>query len=299
MIPPTSTEPSTISIGADVPTASLSAESPTWAAETPAIRRVTRPESVGHHAPGALGESVSGESADGGADHDGRRVDHGAGSGNHPISFTLLRLRRLVSHLSSCRGGPPQPPPPHARPICAGDHRAGGAMPRPAAHLREAAPSDAAELLDLYGSHATQPEQFDGEVRDAELALANLAAHSDERLLVVECGGRIVAAMQMRRSPMTPAVDRVGGAHLVPRRRPAAPAPRLRARPDGGRRQLGGGEGHRPDDGDHRLRPRHQPLLRAAGPGRLGHTSVTPAPPRSARSSQPTAAASPAPATAT
>ena len=77
-------------------------------------------------------------------------------------------------------------------------------MPRPAAHLREAAPSDAAELLDLYGSHATQPEQFDGEVRDAELALANLAAHSDERLLVVECGGRIVAAMQMRRSPMSP-----------------------------------------------------------------------------------------------
>jgi GNAT superfamily N-acetyltransferase len=77
-------------------------------------------------------------------------------------------------------------------------------MPRPAAHIREAVPADAVELLDLFGTQATHPEQFDGEVRDAELALANLAAHSDERLLVVECGGRIVAAMQMRRSPMTP-----------------------------------------------------------------------------------------------
>jgi GNAT superfamily N-acetyltransferase len=77
-------------------------------------------------------------------------------------------------------------------------------MPRPAAHIREAVPADATDLLDLYGSHATHPEQFDAEVRDAELALANLAAHSDERLLVVECGGRIVAAMQMRRAPMTP-----------------------------------------------------------------------------------------------
>ena len=41
---------------------------------------------------------------------------------------------------------------------------------------------------------------------DAEQALANLAAASDERLLVAESDGRIVAAMKLSRGPMSPLV---------------------------------------------------------------------------------------------
>ena len=77
-------------------------------------------------------------------------------------------------------------------------------MPRPAAHVRDATSVDAAELLDLLGSTAANDEAFDTEVHDAELALTNLTTQTDERLLVVECGGRIVAAMQMRRAPISP-----------------------------------------------------------------------------------------------
>jgi GNAT superfamily N-acetyltransferase len=77
-------------------------------------------------------------------------------------------------------------------------------MPRPAAHIRDATPADAAELLDLYGSTAADDDAFAAEVRDGELALANLSAEPDERLLVVECGGRIVASMQMRRAAISP-----------------------------------------------------------------------------------------------
>jgi GNAT superfamily N-acetyltransferase len=77
-------------------------------------------------------------------------------------------------------------------------------MPRPAAHIRDATPADAAELLDLYGSTAADDVAFASEVGDAELALTNLTTEPDERLLVVECGGRIVAAMQMRRAPTSP-----------------------------------------------------------------------------------------------
>jgi GNAT superfamily N-acetyltransferase len=77
-------------------------------------------------------------------------------------------------------------------------------MPRPAAHIRDATSADAAELLDLYGSTAANDDAFSAEVRDAELALTLLVTEPDERLLVVECGGRIVAAMQMRRAAKSP-----------------------------------------------------------------------------------------------
>ena len=77
-------------------------------------------------------------------------------------------------------------------------------MPRPAAHMREATPQDAAELVDLYGSQAADEAAFATEVGDAELALTNLTTQTDEQLLVVECGGRIVAAMHARRGASTP-----------------------------------------------------------------------------------------------
>jgi GNAT superfamily N-acetyltransferase len=64
--------------------------------------------------------------------------------------------------------------------------------------------TDAAELVDLYGSQAGDDAAFAREVRDAELALTNLTTQPDERLLVVECGGRIVAAVQLRRGPASP-----------------------------------------------------------------------------------------------
>jgi GNAT superfamily N-acetyltransferase len=77
-------------------------------------------------------------------------------------------------------------------------------MARPAAHVRDAGPADAAELLDLYGAAPPGEDAYLEALSDAEHALANVAAHPDERVVVVECGGRIVAAMQMCRTHVSP-----------------------------------------------------------------------------------------------
>lgn len=77
-------------------------------------------------------------------------------------------------------------------------------MARQASVVREADPTDAAELLLLWASVAPGTETGERAIAEAERALANLAADPDERLLVVEDDGRVVAALHLQRGPITP-----------------------------------------------------------------------------------------------
>jgi GNAT superfamily N-acetyltransferase len=77
-------------------------------------------------------------------------------------------------------------------------------MPRQAPQIRDAAPEDAAELLELWALTARGRAHPARTLEDAERALANLAADPDQRLLVAENQGRIVAAMKLARGPVSP-----------------------------------------------------------------------------------------------
>jgi len=77
-------------------------------------------------------------------------------------------------------------------------------MSRQAPHIRDAGPEDAAELLHLWAEAARGGGNSPRAQDDAEQALANLAAASDERLLVAESDGRIVDAMKLSRGPISP-----------------------------------------------------------------------------------------------
>jgi GNAT superfamily N-acetyltransferase len=79
-------------------------------------------------------------------------------------------------------------------------------MSRQAPHIRDAGPGDAAQLLELWAEAARSGGNSLRAQDDAERALANLAAASDERLLVAESEGRIVAAMKVSRGPISPLV---------------------------------------------------------------------------------------------
>lgn len=76
-------------------------------------------------------------------------------------------------------------------------------MARLVAQLRAAGPDDAGELLDLW-SAVRHGEVTPRARSDAEAALARISADPDERLLVAEHEGRIVAAMRLSRGPMFP-----------------------------------------------------------------------------------------------
>lgn len=79
-------------------------------------------------------------------------------------------------------------------------------MPRQLAHIREAVPGDAAVLLDLWSSAVRGKDASVRDVEDARRSLANVAADPDERLLVAEHDGEVVAALHLRRGPMAPLV---------------------------------------------------------------------------------------------
>jgi GNAT superfamily N-acetyltransferase len=79
-------------------------------------------------------------------------------------------------------------------------------MSRQAPHIRDAGPQDAAELLRLWAEAARGGGNSLRAQDDAEQALANLAAASDERLLVAESDGRIVGAIKLSRGPISPLV---------------------------------------------------------------------------------------------
>ena len=79
-------------------------------------------------------------------------------------------------------------------------------MSRQAPQIRDAVPEDAVELLELWAATSRTAMNSTRAEGDAERALANLAADPDERLLVAESEGRIVAAMQLSRGPISPLV---------------------------------------------------------------------------------------------
>jgi GNAT superfamily N-acetyltransferase len=80
-------------------------------------------------------------------------------------------------------------------------------MPRQAPRIRDAGPEDAWDLLDLWAAvsglndHSTSNDRA---LADAEQALAMMALDPDQRLLVAEHEGRIVAAMKLSRGPLWP-----------------------------------------------------------------------------------------------
>ncbi len=77
-------------------------------------------------------------------------------------------------------------------------------MPRPAPHIRDAVPDDAAELLQLWVRATPAEDAATRELEEARRALAGIAANPDERLLVAEVEGHVVAALQLTRGPISP-----------------------------------------------------------------------------------------------
>lgn len=77
-------------------------------------------------------------------------------------------------------------------------------MPRQQLVVREASPEDAPDLVRLWAEAGHGVEQHPDLVDDAPSALAHVAADPDERLVVGEYAGRLVAALHMRRAPISP-----------------------------------------------------------------------------------------------
>lgn len=80
-------------------------------------------------------------------------------------------------------------------------------MPRQAPRIRDAGPEDAADLIELWTTVSGLGETAAGPLRDtsdAEQALATIALDPDQRLLVAEHEGAIVAAMKVTRGPLWP-----------------------------------------------------------------------------------------------
>ncbi|RNM16020.1 GNAT family N-acetyltransferase [Nocardioides pocheonensis] len=76
-------------------------------------------------------------------------------------------------------------------------------MSRCALEIRDARPEDVAGLLQLW-THAGRNEATPRPVDEATRALAQIAADPDERLLVGLVEGEVVAALHLRRAPMSP-----------------------------------------------------------------------------------------------
>lgn len=70
--------------------------------------------------------------------------------------------------------------------------------------VREAIPEDAEELVRLWVQAGTSTEHPASLGADVPVALAQMAADPDERLIVGESDGEVVAALHMRRGPITP-----------------------------------------------------------------------------------------------
>jgi GNAT superfamily N-acetyltransferase len=77
-------------------------------------------------------------------------------------------------------------------------------MPRQAPQIREAVPEDARDLLEIWAVTPRTGVNPGRALEDAERALANMAADPDQRLLVAEADGRIVAAVKLGRGPISP-----------------------------------------------------------------------------------------------
>lgn len=76
-------------------------------------------------------------------------------------------------------------------------------MSRSALEIRDAEPTDAADLLALW-DHSGRSDQAPRPVEEAASALAQIAAAPDERVLVGLIDSRLVAAIHLRRAPLSP-----------------------------------------------------------------------------------------------
>ena len=76
-------------------------------------------------------------------------------------------------------------------------------MSRCALEIRDAEPTDAAELLGLW-TFSGRADQSPRPVEEAASALAQVAVAPDERMLVGLVAGRLVAAIHLRRAPLSP-----------------------------------------------------------------------------------------------
>jgi GNAT superfamily N-acetyltransferase len=76
-------------------------------------------------------------------------------------------------------------------------------MSRSALEIRDAEPADAADLLALW-AFSGRTDQAPRPAEEAESALAQVAAAPDERMLVGLIDGRLVAAIHLRRAPLSP-----------------------------------------------------------------------------------------------
>lgn len=78
-------------------------------------------------------------------------------------------------------------------------------MSRCALEIREARPEDVSELLRLWAhERRAADDSAPGPVDEATKALAQIAADPDERLLVGLADGQVVAAVHLRRAPLSP-----------------------------------------------------------------------------------------------
>lgn len=77
-------------------------------------------------------------------------------------------------------------------------------MSRQALTVREASPDDAAGLIALWADVDRGIDASPAGHREAAAALAQLVADPDERLVVGEVEGQLVAALHMRRGPIGP-----------------------------------------------------------------------------------------------
>jgi GNAT superfamily N-acetyltransferase len=78
-------------------------------------------------------------------------------------------------------------------------------MSRHAQEIRDACPEDAAALLDLWAQCGTREDHVTPRpAEEAAAALAQVAADPDERFLVAKYEGRLVAALHLRRAPISP-----------------------------------------------------------------------------------------------
>ena len=77
-------------------------------------------------------------------------------------------------------------------------------MPRQPLVVRDARPDDAGDLIRLWNEAGHGNEQPGSLAEDAAAAIAHLNASSDERLLVGEAEGQLVAALHLRRAAISP-----------------------------------------------------------------------------------------------
>lgn len=70
--------------------------------------------------------------------------------------------------------------------------------------VRDARSEDVADLLEVWARAGSGIEHAEGFETEAATALAQIAADPDERLLVAQVDGAVVAALSLRRAPLSP-----------------------------------------------------------------------------------------------